>query len=69
MSQHIQRTPLEPLMLPAEAREILRVSRRRMYDLLRQGEIPAVRIGSRVYVRPNDLRSYIDRMTTQRAGQ
>ena len=40
---------------------ILNISRAFAYQLMRQGEIPTVRIGNAVRVRKEDLLAYIDR--------
>lgn len=40
-----------------EAAEYLRVSRRQVYNLLAAGELPFVRVGSRVRFDPEALRS------------
>lgn len=39
---------------------LLNISRAFAYQLMRQGEIPTVRIGNAVRVRKEDLLSYID---------
>ena len=48
------------LLTPAVVAEILRVSMAKAYTLLKQGEIPVVRIGKNVRVRREDLERYIN---------
>ena len=50
----------EQLLKPAEVAEILQVSMAKAYALLKQGEIPTVRIGTNVRVRREDLEKYIN---------
>ena len=49
----------ERLLKPAEVADILQISRAKAYLLLKQGEIPTVRIGTLVRVRRGDLERYI----------
>ena len=42
-----------------EVAEILNVSRARVYELVRQGVIPVVRLGRQVRVDPDRLRAWI----------
>ena len=49
------------LLRPEEVRNILSISRSFVYKLLESGEIPVVRIGKTVRVRPQDLKAYIER--------
>lgn len=49
----------ERLLKPDEVAEILQVSKAFAYALLKRGDIPAVRIGNLVRVRPEDLEKYI----------
>ena len=48
------------LMKPAEAAEQLGVSRSRCYELLKNGQIPSIKIGSSVRVPTSQLRRWID---------
>lgn len=43
-----------------EVARILNISRAFAYQLMRQGEIPTIRIGNAVRVRREDLLAYID---------
>ncbi len=44
----------------AEAGEMLRIKRTKMHELVWQGEIPSVKIGTRRVIAVEDLRAYID---------
>ena len=48
------------LLKPAEVARILNVSKALVYRLIRQGFLPAVRIGHAVRVRRVDLDAYIE---------
>ena len=48
------------LLTAGEVAEILSVSKSFAYQLMRTGEIPTVRLGRSVRVRPKDLDRYID---------
>lgn len=51
----------QPQLLKSdEVAKILQVSRSFAYQLMQRGEIPSVRIGNTVRVRPGDLQRYID---------
>jgi excisionase family DNA binding protein len=51
---------MEPRLLKTdEVADILQVSRSFAYQLMQRGEIPSVRIGNAVRVRPEDLQNYI----------
>lgn len=52
--------PMAEMLTPAEAAEYLRVSRGRLYDLVRQGLLPAVRLGRQIRIRRHDLREFCD---------
>jgi excisionase family DNA binding protein len=58
--EQIQMMP-ETLLTGIEVANILKVSRSYAYTLLQRGEIPKVRIGRAVRVRPSDLDAYIKR--------
>lgn len=45
-----------------EAARLLRISRSKMYALIRQGKIPSVRIGTSRRVPINALRAYLDQL-------
>jgi excisionase family DNA binding protein len=51
---------MEPRLLKTdEVADILQVSRSFAYQLMKRGEIPSVRIGNAVRVRPEELQRYI----------
>ena len=51
---------MEPRLLKTdEVADILQVGRSFAYQLMKRGEIPSVRIGNAVQVRPEDLQRYI----------
>ncbi|MGD0610224.1 MAG: helix-turn-helix domain-containing protein [Anaerolineales bacterium] len=57
---------MEPRLLKTEeVAEILQVSRSFAYQLMKRGEIPSVRIGNAVRVRPEDLQRYISEKALQ----
>ena len=61
MKQKQNRTPAEKLLMrPAEAAEQLGVSRSRCYELLKNGQIPSIKIGSSVRVPTGQLKAWID---------
>ena len=47
------------LLKSDEVAEILQISRSMAYALMKRGDIPTVRIGTSVRVRPEDLEKYI----------
>ncbi len=47
-------------MRVADAASYLAVSRRQVYLLIERGELPAVRVGSRVRFIPDELRDYLE---------
>jgi excisionase family DNA binding protein len=49
----------ENLLDPGDVAEILKISKASAYSLLKQGDIPIVRIGKMVRVRREDLDKYI----------
>ena len=49
----------ERLLKPAEVAEILQLSIGQIYALLKEGEIPSIRIGKTVRVRREDLDQYL----------
>ena len=56
----------EHLLKGSEVAEILHISTSFAYTLMRRGEIPTVRIGSVVRVRPEDLERYIHEQAVKR---
>jgi excisionase family DNA binding protein len=53
------------LLKSDEVAEILQISRSMAYALMKRGDIPTVRIGTSVRVRPEDLEKYIKDNVTQ----
>lgn len=53
-------TNLMQLLRPEEAAQVLRISRSLIYQLLRTGEIPVVRIGRACRIRPQDIEVFIN---------
>ncbi|MFZ1039821.1 MAG: helix-turn-helix domain-containing protein [Anaerolineales bacterium] len=51
----------EPLLKPSDVAMILSVSKALVYQLLRQGSIPVVRINHAVRVKPSDLEAFIQK--------
>ena len=51
---------IETLLTGEDVAKILNVSRAQAYILMRKGEIPTVRIGRTVRVRPADLDAFIN---------
>lgn len=56
----VTQNPPVRLLKAVEVAEVLNVSRAFAYKLMRQGEIPSIRIGRSVRVRQQDLFTYID---------
>jgi putative molybdopterin biosynthesis protein len=54
------------LLKSDEVAEILHVSRSMAYLLMKRGDIPTVRIGTSVRVRPEDLDQYIKNNVSQK---
>jgi excisionase family DNA binding protein len=54
---------LVPLLTLPEAAELLNVSTRTVRRQIDDGLLPTVRIGGAVRIRPDDLRSFIGKMT------
>jgi excisionase family DNA binding protein len=50
----------ERLLTVADVAEFLAISRRQVYVLLERGELPAVRVGTRLRLIPADLRAYLE---------
>ena len=57
----------EHLLTSEEVARILHVSRSFAYLLMKRGDIPTVRIGTAVRVRPQDLEQYISKRVSQNA--
>lgn len=56
----------EPVLLTlADAARLLSVSLRTVQDRVAAGDLPVVRIGRCVRVRPDQLRAYVDRLTAE----
>lgn len=53
-------SPRRTLLTVDEAAEYLRVSRRQVYNLVRAGDLPAVRVGQRLRIRPDDVDAYLE---------
>jgi len=58
----------ERLLKSDEVAEILHISRSMAYLLMQRGDLPAVRIGSSVRVRPEDLEDYIKKNVSRNPG-
>jgi excisionase family DNA binding protein len=54
-------TALEPLLDVEGTSAFLSVSRRQTYLLVERGELPAVRVGTRLRFIPEELRAYLER--------
>jgi len=52
---------LEPVLTINETVNLLRVSRGKVYDLIRAQELETVRVGERLRIEPGAVRDYIDR--------
>ena len=50
----------EQLLDPADVAERLNVSKAKAYTILKSGEIPIIRIGTTIRIRPEDLEKYIN---------
>jgi len=55
----------ELLLKPDEVGEVLKISKAQVYALLKRGEIPVIRLGTLIRVRPCDLEKYVN----EKAGQ
>ena len=58
-------TPGE-LLTPAEAKDVLRVSRSALYRLAASGELPSVRVGKSLRIPKAGLHSYLDGLLLNR---
>jgi putative molybdopterin biosynthesis protein len=52
---------LEPLLTISEVAGVLRTSRDRVYQLMRDGELDPIRVGRRARFTPDDVREYLER--------
>ena len=50
----------DTLLKPSDAAKMLNISRSLVYQLIRSGEIPVVRINSTVRIKPSDLNNFIE---------
>lgn len=57
------------LLRPGEAADALAISERKLWELTRCGEVPAVRIGRAVRYDPRDLAAWIDGRRERGAGR
>lgn len=55
------RTTLEPLLDVTAASVFLGISRRQVHRLVERNELPAVRVGERIRIIPEELRAYLER--------
>jgi excisionase family DNA binding protein len=71
MSTHTQGIASSPgrttLMTVADAAEFLAVSRRQVYLLVERGELPTVRVGTRLRFVPDEIWAYLERPREGRA--
>ncbi len=56
------------LLTGKDVAHLLRISPSQAYKIMRRGELPAVRIGRSIRVKPEDLESFIARNTTSYGG-
>lgn len=55
-------TTAKLLLTPEEAAEVLAISRTRLYELLRRGELKSVKIGKVRRVSVRELEAYVERL-------
>ena len=66
----MQSTTLQGTLLkPREAAQMLNISRSLVYQLIRSGEIPVVRIKSTVRIKASDLEMFIKKHQNQKDFQ
>lgn len=58
---------LDLVITVEEAARELRCGRTTIYALIRDGDLPSVRIGTLRRIRTNDLRTYIDRLAAEKS--
>ncbi len=72
MDQHTNRTEniiqADTLLKGDDVAKILNVSRSFAFQLMQRGEIPTVRLGRAVRVRPSDLERFITASISQNRG-
>jgi excisionase family DNA binding protein len=56
------------LLTGKDVAQMLKISSSQAYKLMRRGELPAVRIGRSIRVKPEDLETFIARNTTSYGG-
>lgn len=56
------------LLRPAEAAELIGVSRARAYELIAQGEIPSIKLGASIRVPMRALHAWIDQQLEKAAA-
>jgi excisionase family DNA binding protein len=52
---------IEPLLSLDEVTQLLRISESGVYRLVRSGELPRVKVGSRTLFEPSEIRRFISR--------
>lgn len=57
-----QETKHNILLRPAEAAQVLGISRSLAYELIRSGQLPAIRIGGRLRVAESDLQRFVQEL-------
>lgn len=58
--------PTKLLISTEEAARTLGIGRTRMYELLRTGEVPSIKLGRSRRIRPEDLEEYVQHLTEDR---
>jgi excisionase family DNA binding protein len=56
------------LLRPAETADAIGVSRARVYQLLRAGELPSILVGGRLRIPVEQLRQWVREQTTPASG-
>ena len=59
MKRHDRMMPL--LLRIPEACDVIGIGRSKLYEILKSGELPAVRLGRSVRIRLSDLQAWVDR--------
>lgn len=59
----------DKLLTRAEAQQALRVSTCTMFNLIRSGEIPAIKIGRSYRIRQSDLTKYLEKQQNNMRGE
>jgi excisionase family DNA binding protein len=60
---------VDPLLTVADVAKILRLSVRSVRRLIAENQVPVIRIGRAVRVRPEDLGAFIDARGQERPGK